>query len=277
SPRRPASRRPALLRSCDSSQARVEAILLPAVVHDLQAAVAEALLRVEVGNPELAVIRGDAQLDRLDAAPTALLDRVPQQARAQAAPARRRLHPDLLDLGARAAAGRDADRRRRDGGLVGHHEEPAARVAQDRLDVLLQVAHHPALVAEERLQELGDRLGVVGVRDPGGRRHSAAPQCSTAAIASAPAQATRSSTGTYSSTVWAHSMLRGPYPIDGVPPKRVKVAASYQESSPPRTPGFPAVAVARIIVPTIGSAGSTSDGGMSRSQSITGGFSASHA
>src|SRR6185312_4559342 len=237
---------------------------------DLEAAVAEALLRVEVGDPELAVVRRDAQLDRLDAAPATLLDRVSEQARAEAAPARGGLHPDLLDLGARAAAGRDADRRRRDRGLVGHHEEPAAGVAQDRLDVLLQVAHHAALVAEERLQERRDRRRVVGVRDPGRlRRHSATPQCSTAAIARAPAHATRSSTGTYSSTVWAHSMLRGPYPIDGVPPKRVKVAASYQESRPPSTPGFPAAAVARIIVPTIGSAGSTSDGGMSRSHSIT--------
>src|SRR5436190_12610258 len=203
-----------------------EPILLPAVVHDLEAAVAEALLRVEVGDPELAIVRGHAQLDRLDAAPAALLDGVSQEARSEAASTRRRLHPDLLDLGARAAAGRDPDRRCRDGGLVCDHEEPAARVAQDRLDVLLQVAHYAALVAEERLQERGDRRRVVAVRDPGRRgRHSATPQCLTAAMASAPAHATRSSTGTYSSTVWAHSMLRGPYPIDGVPPKRVKVAA----------------------------------------------------
>ena len=86
--------------------------------------------------------------------------------------------------------------------LVGDHEEPAPGIAQDRLDVLLQVADDPALMAEERLQQLGDGRGVVGVRDPGRRRrHSATPQCSAAAMASAPAQATRSSTGTYSSTV----------------------------------------------------------------------------
>src|SRR6478609_7267124 len=95
SPRRPASRCPARARSCGSSMVG-EPILLPAVVHDLEAPVSEALLRVEVGDPQLAVVRGHAQLDRLDAAPAALLDRVSQQARAEAAPARGRLHPDLL-------------------------------------------------------------------------------------------------------------------------------------------------------------------------------------
>src|SRR6188472_2486217 len=98
SPPRPANRPPARLHSCRSSPSRVEAILLPAVVHDLEAAVAEALLDVEVGDPELAVVRGHAQLDRLDAAPAALVDGVAQEARAEATAARRRLHPDLLDL-----------------------------------------------------------------------------------------------------------------------------------------------------------------------------------
>jgi len=63
-------------------------------------------------------------------------------------------------------------------------------------------------------------------------------------------QATRSSTGTYSSTVCPQAMLRGPYPIDGVSPKRVKVAASNHESSPPSTPGRPAAAetIARAVL-----------------------------
>src|SRR6185312_1014089 len=109
------------------------AILLLAELHDLEAAVAEALLRIEVGDPELAIVRGDAQLDGLDAAPAALVDGVSQQARTETAPACRRLHPDLLDLGARAAAGRDADRGCGDGGVAREGEEPATGIAQDGL------------------------------------------------------------------------------------------------------------------------------------------------
>ena len=59
-------------------------------------------------------------------------------------------------------------------------------------------------------------------------------------MASPCAQRTRSSTGTYSSIVCAQAMLLGPQPMQGVPPKRLKLAASNQESRPDRRDGRPA-------------------------------------
>ena len=47
------------------------------------------------------------------------------------------------------------------------------------------------------------------------------------------AQATRSSIGTYSPTVWAQSIARGPYMRAGVPVSSANVAPSYQLPRPP--------------------------------------------
>src|SRR5438270_7779784 len=120
------------------------------VLVDQPAAVAESQLRIEVRNPELLVVGADTQLDRLDPAPAALRHHGSEQAAAEALAAGGRLHPDLLDLGARSAAGRDPDRRGGDPAVAGEREEAAARVVEDRLDVLPEVRHHAALMAEER-------------------------------------------------------------------------------------------------------------------------------
>src|SRR4051794_41279444 len=64
--------------------------------------------------------------------------------------------------------------------------------------------------------------------------------------------------------------------MDGVSAKRVNVAASNHESSPPSEGGSPAAALALATAFTIGWAGSTSAGGMSSAHSIAGGGSAGH-
>src|SRR4029079_19330245 len=220
----------------------------------------------------------DAQLDRLDAAPLALGHRPAQQHRADPPAAGGGLNPDLLDFGAAAAAGRDADGGAGQAAIAGQGEEAAAGIDQDRVHVLVEMLDHPALVAEERAQQPRDQRRV---RQSGHPRHlvacahSATPQWRTAASASPWAQRTRSSTGTYSSTVCAQAMSRGPQPIDGVSPKRAKVAASNQESSPLRRDGSPTASLASSMAVTIGREGSTSYGGMSSPQSIRGGCSAS--
>ena len=57
--------------------------------------------------------------------------------------------------------------------------------------------------------------------------------------------------------VCAQAMLRGPQPTQGVPPKRLKLAASNHESRPDRRDGSPASSLASSIVATIGCPAST--------------------
>src|ERR1700760_2771712 len=93
----------------------------------------------------------------------------------------------------------------------------------------------------------------------------ATPQKRMAATASAWAQPTSPSTGTYSSMVWAivapsGSKPGGPQPTEGTPATGVKVAPSYQESRPPSSRRRPTSALASSIVATTGSDGSISIG-----------------
>ena len=91
------------------------------------------------------------------------------------------------------------------------------------------------------------------------------------------AQRTRSSTGTYSSIVCAQAMSRGPQPIDGVPPKRVKrggVEPRVEPAQPRRLAGRGAGVQHRRR--RSGAPGRPRTGGMSRLHSTAGGCSASH-